>query len=150
MDPLRYTMDLPAPRDRVWDAWTRPGILARWLCLRAEVEPAVGGRYELFWNPDPRRPESDSTIGCRVLSIDRPRLLRFTWRGSDEVADVMNAPGAPVTEVEVRLFPTPDGTRLEVTHSGWGDGPGWERARAWFDRAWSGALEGLRPLLAGG
>jgi uncharacterized protein YndB with AHSA1/START domain len=145
--PLRYTMDLPFPRDRVWDAWTRAENLARWLCLRAVVEPVVGGRYELFWNPDVSRPDSDSTLGCRLLSVDRPRLLRFTWRGADEVADVMNVPGATPTEVEVRLFPTPDGTRLEVLHEGWGDGPGWERARTWFDRAWSGALENLRGHL---
>ncbi len=148
MQPLTYTMDLPVPRDRVWNAWTTSAGLASWLCLRAEVEPVVGGRYELFWNPDATRPESDSTLGCRVLSVDRPRLLRFTWRGADEVADVMNVPGAPVTEVEVRLLPTPDGTRLEISHAGWGDGPGWERARAWFDRAWSGALEQLRTVLA--
>jgi len=150
MESLKYTMDLAVPRDRVWDAWTRPERLAEWLCLRANVEPVVGGRYELFWNPEPSRPESDSTVGCRVLSIDRPRLLRFTWRGSDDVADVMNVDGAPVTEVEVRLGPTPDGTRLTVTHTGWGEGPGWERARAWFDRAWSGALERLRGILAQG
>jgi uncharacterized protein YndB with AHSA1/START domain len=148
MHPLTYTMDLPVPRDRVWTAWTTPGGLASWLCLRAEVEPVVGGRYELFWNADTTRPDSDSTLGCRVLSVDWPRLLRFTWRGADEVADVMNVPGAPVTEVEVRFFPTPDGTRLEIVHSGWADGPGWERARTWFDRAWSGALEQLRTVLA--
>jgi uncharacterized protein YndB with AHSA1/START domain len=145
--PLRYTSDLACPRDRVWDAWTRADDLARWLCLRAVVEPVVGGRYELFWNPDASRPDSDSTLGCRLLAVDRPRLLRFTWRGADEVADVMNAIGTAPTEVEVRLFPTPDGTRLEVLHEGWGDGSDWERARAWFDRAWSGALEALRGHL---
>lgn len=150
MDPLTYTMDLAVPRDRVWEAWTRPERLTAWLCLRANVEPVVGGRYELFWNPDPAKPEHDSTIGCRVLSVDRPRLLRFSWRGANEVAAVMNRPDAPVTEVEVRLSPTPDGTRLTLVHSGWADGPDWERARAWFDRAWSGALERLRTTLAQG
>ncbi|MBI4702832.1 MAG: SRPBCC domain-containing protein [Deltaproteobacteria bacterium] len=132
----------------MWTVLTTNDGLASWLCLRADVEPVVGGRYELFWNPDPARPESDSTIGCRVLAIDRPRLVRFTWRGSDAVAGVMNAPGAPVTEVEIHLFPTLDGTRLELTHCGWGDGPGWEGARVWFDRAWNGALQGLRKMLA--
>ena len=51
-----------------------------------------------------------------------------------------------VTEVMVRLFPALGATRLEVTHSGWGDGPDWERARTWFDRAWAGSLEKLRTL----
>ena len=118
--------------------------LGAWLCLRANVEPRVGGAYELFWNPDESRPDHDSTIGCRVLSIDRPRLLAFSWRGSDEVADVMNVEGAPQTSVTVQLLPRPSGTRLVVVHEGWGEGDGWARARAWFDRAWSGALERLR------
>lgn len=138
-------MDIPVGRDRVWDHWTRAEELSSWLCLHANVEPRVGGPYELFWNPD--RPESDSTIGCRVLSVDHPRLLQFTWRGSDEVADVMNTPGVPATEVKVELFPTPWGTRLELTHSGWGDGPDWARAREWFERAWYATFEKLRGVL---
>ena len=148
MDDLEYKMDLAATRDLVWDAWATPEGLTSWLCLRANVDPVVGGAYELFWNPDESQPESNSTIGCRVLSIDRPRLLQFTWRGSDEVADVMNVPGAPVTEVKVELLPTLDGTRLEVTHLGWDDGPEWKRARDWFDNTWSAALEKLRATIS--
>jgi uncharacterized protein YndB with AHSA1/START domain len=147
MDTLEYSLDVAAGRDAVWDAWTTAEGLTSWLCLRARVEPVVGGRYELFWCEDESRPESDSTLGCRVLSIDRPRLLEFTWRGSDAVADVMNVEGAAETAVRVVLKPTPTGTRLEVVHYGWGDGPGWQDARSWFDRAWQGALEQLRARL---
>lgn len=143
MEPLAYERDVPATRDRIWELFTTEAGLASWLCLRARVEPVVGGAYELFWNPDSSKPESDSTLGCTLLTVDRPRLLVFTWRGADAVADVMNVEGAPVTQVTVALTPGPGGTRLRLTHEGWGDGPGWERARAWFDRAWTGALEGL-------
>jgi len=148
MEPLRYELDLAATRDRVWDLFTTADGLASWLCLRARVEPRVGGAYELFWNPDPKRPDSDSTLGCRVLTIDRPRLLSFSWRGADEVADVMNADGVAPTEVTVELRPRPTGTRIFLIHDGWGDGEGWERARGWFDRAWRGALDQLRDLVA--
>ncbi len=143
MEPLQYVLDLPAGRDRVWRMWTTPEGLCSWLCLRADVEPRVGGPFELFFNPDESKPESDSTIGCKVLSVDQPRLLVFDWRGADEVAEVMNAPDAPPTQCQVELLPRPTGTRLRLTHSDWGDGPGWEEARAWFDRAWSDALERL-------
>jgi uncharacterized protein YndB with AHSA1/START domain len=147
MKPLRFTLDVPTPRDRVWEALTTAEGLASWLCLRARVEPEIGGACELFWDPDESHPERDSTLGCTFLSVDEPRLLEFTWRGSEAVADVMNVPGAAQTQVKVELRPTLDGTRLELTHSGWGDGPGWERARAWFDRAWGGALQALRTRL---
>jgi len=149
MEPLRFTIDLPAGRDPVWEAFTTADGLAAWLCLRARVEPEVGGAYELFWDPDESHPERDSTLGCTVLSIDQPRLLEFTWRGAEAVADVMNVPGAAQTQVKVELRPTLDGTRLELTHSGWGEGPGWERARTWFERAWGGALQALRARLGG-
>jgi uncharacterized protein YndB with AHSA1/START domain len=146
MESLRYELDLPASRDTVWDLWTTAEGLTQWLCLRANVQPVVGGPYELFWNPDASKPDSDSTLGCRILSIDRPRLLGFSWRGADQVAGVMNAPDAPQTRVEVTLTPRPLGTRLNLVHQGWGHGPEWAQARAWFDRAWSGALEKLLTL----
>ena len=146
MEPLIYRMNLVHPRDRIWALWTTPAGLTSWLCRRANVEPVVGGPFELFWNPDETKPESDSTLGCRVLSVDHPRLLEFSWRGADEVADVMNIEGAPQTQVKVELFPTLEGMRLEVTHHGWGDGADWKRARAWFDRAWQNALEELRRV----
>jgi uncharacterized protein YndB with AHSA1/START domain len=148
METLRFTVEVPAPRDRVWEAFATADGLASWLCLRACVEPEIGGAYELFWDPDESHPERDSTLGCTVLSVDEPRLLEFTWRGSEAVADVMNAPGAAQTQVKVELRPTLDGTRVDLTHSGWGDGPGWERARAWFEKAWGGALQALRTHLA--
>jgi uncharacterized protein YndB with AHSA1/START domain len=150
MEPLDYELVLPAPRDEVWRAFTTPDGLTQWLAPRARVEAVVGGPYELFWAPPEAPPESNSTLGCRVLSVDPPRLLRFTWRGSDEVADVMNAPGAPVTEVTVALTPALDGTRLRLTHAGWGEVADWARARAWFDAAWTNALRALRAHLGGG
>lgn len=146
MEPLRFERELAAPRDVVWKAVATGDGVTRWLCPRAHVEPVVGGAYELFWNPD--RPESDSTLGCRVISLSYPRLLQVTWRGSDAVADVMNGPDAPRTEVKVELSPTLDGTRLVLVHSGWGSGAGWERARAWFEAAWRSALERLPAAVA--
>jgi len=148
LDPIRVRVDLPVARDQVWEAFATAAGLASWLCLRARVEPEIGGAYELFWDPDESHPERDSTLGCTILSIDEPRLLEFTWRGSEAVADVMNAPGVLPTQVRVELRPTLEGTRVEVVHSGWGEGPGWERARAWFENAWRVALVALRARLA--
>jgi uncharacterized protein YndB with AHSA1/START domain len=148
MEPLVFERMIAAARDEVWLALTTAAGLTSWLCRRARVEPVVGGAFELYWNPDETRPESDSTIGCRVLAVDPPRLLTFTWRGADEVADVMHAVGAPVTQVTVELRPRPTGTRLLLTHAGWGAGPGWDRARAWFARAWEDALARLEERFA--
>ena len=94
---LCYEMDLPTPRDRVWEACTRGGTL-----------PCAG----------------------EVLFEDRPRLLHLGE--SDESSSVT-----------VRLFPTLDGTRLEVIHEVACD----LSTRDRLDRRWQAALESLRIAL---
>ena len=34
----------------------------------------------------------------------------------------------------------PKQTRLRFTHLGWGEGPDWDAAYAYFDRAWGGVV----------
>jgi uncharacterized protein YndB with AHSA1/START domain len=141
MRDLSYQLVLPAQRERVWWAWTTEEGLAGWLCQRAEVEPFVGGQYELHLDvgdPGPREPE----LRCQVLSIDHPRLLHLLWRGPDEIE-----PEAGATEVRVRLFPTLDGTRLEITHACTEPDPGWEEARAALERMWIDSLERLQVVV---
>lgn len=141
MRPLSYELELPARRERVWWAWTTEEGLAGWLCRHAEVEPFVGGRYELFLDERlgaHREPE----LRCQVLSIDHPRLLQLLWRGPDE-SDLE----AGETEVRVRLFPTLDGTRLEITHSCCEQTDGWEDTRAALERLWIDSLERLQVVV---
>jgi len=52
--------DFDAPRDLVWDAYTKPELLTRWLGVRGgwtfpvcEVDLQVGGKYRWVWRgPD--------------------------------------------------------------------------------------------------
>jgi uncharacterized protein YndB with AHSA1/START domain len=46
-----------------------------WLCKKANIESRIGGAYELFW--EPREPEIDRTISCRVTACEVGRLLAF-------------------------------------------------------------------------
>ena len=52
--------------------------LEKWLTQVADVEPKVGGKYELFWNPQDR--ENDSTIGCKILALQPNKFLSFEWK----------------------------------------------------------------------
>jgi uncharacterized protein YndB with AHSA1/START domain len=121
---IHYVMDLAAPRDRVWQAWTTSEGLAAWLCREATVEPAVGGRVLLSWDT--------GAVSCRVLSIDRPRLLLLGWPSDSGLAEVC-----------LQLRPTLDGTRLELTLSGLESGAAHELA----DRTWQHGLERLRAVV---
>lgn len=73
------------------------------------LEPRVGGRlFEQF----------ETSTGTRVLQTgevkvwDPPARLVFEWRA-------VNFAPSDKTEVEVRFEPTPSGTLVTLTHSGW-------------------------------
>ena len=112
------------PVDRVFEAWVKPDMLERWLTRKAVVEAAVGGAYELFWEPE--RPEHNSTLGCRITDIVPNSELSFNWRGPEEHEEIMG----DETQVFVRLEPCEGGTLLRFVHTGWGAGAHWEKARA--------------------
>ena len=128
-----------SPR-RAFEQFTANKNLERWLTQVADVEPKVGGKYELFWNPDDK--ENDSTIGCKVLVISKDRVLCFEWKGPQLFKHFMNNT-KPLTCVTVFFNPCSKGTEVHLLHTGWGDSPEWEDAREWFDKAWKNALSRL-------
>jgi uncharacterized protein YndB with AHSA1/START domain len=74
----------------------------------------------------------ESTVDGEYIEVDPPRRLVYTWRPSwDDYA---------VTTVQYELQPTATGTRLLVTHTGFGDramaaagtGEGWKRVLEWM------------------
>ncbi len=65
-------IDIAAPLDKVWAAWTTKAETERWLAPRANVVFSEGGAYEFFWDENPER---DSTLGCTLCSTGK-RTLR--------------------------------------------------------------------------
>ncbi|BAS27672.1 SRPBCC family protein [Limnochorda pilosa] len=147
MEPIERELTIAAPLEWVWWAWTGPERITRWFAPEARIEPHVDGAFELFWNPTDH--DHDSTKGCTVTALEPMRMLGFTWRGPDHLAEVMNH-GDALTQVLVRLEAEPSGTRVHVTHGGWGDGEGWSRARQWHEAAWDQVLGSLKTSLEGG
>jgi uncharacterized protein YndB with AHSA1/START domain len=93
---LRRTYN--APIEDVWDAVTNPERVSRWF-LPLSGEYRVGGHYQLEGN-----------AGGTILACDAPRRLRVTWVFGEPASD------ADVSEVEVRLTPSGEGTSLELEH----------------------------------
>jgi uncharacterized protein YndB with AHSA1/START domain len=123
--------------DQAFKQFTNNEDLEVWLAMRADVEPKVQGKYELFWRPED--PQNDSTIGCKIKAIDPGRLLSFNWKGPEQFKAFMNE-SDPLTHVTISFIPqgTPENPETEVhlIHSGWGSSPDWQEAKAYFDRAW--------------
>jgi uncharacterized protein YndB with AHSA1/START domain len=75
-----------APRRLVFDAWTKPELLRRWLGVRAgwtmavcEVDLRVGGSYRYVW----RGPDGDMGMGGVYREIVRPERIVCTEKFDD-------------------------------------------------------------------
>ncbi len=120
--------------------FTENRLLESWLTKVAEVEAKVGGKYELFWEPDDR--ENNSTIGCRVTAIQPNKFISFEWRSPKQFKHFANN-ADPLTHVTIFFIKVGDSTEIHLIHSGWRQTPEWEEARVWQDQAWAAAFQNL-------
>jgi uncharacterized protein YndB with AHSA1/START domain len=82
LQTLRLTRRFDAAPERVFDAWTDPKLVARWLFTSptseshtAELDVTVGGR----WKITDRRDGVDYTAIGEYRVIDRPHRLVFSF-----------------------------------------------------------------------
>ncbi len=103
--PYTASVHIDADPDRVFDYFTRPEAIVRWMGDYAMLDPTPGGQFTLDINGVPVR--------GRYLAIDRPRRLLLSWghAGSDRLP-----PGA--STLEVTLTPRDGGTTVTIVHAG--------------------------------
>jgi uncharacterized protein YndB with AHSA1/START domain len=103
-ESIEFDFDLHASPEKVWRALTDPALLAEWLLPVVEGKLESGAAFTFKTQP---YPGWDGTVNCRVLEIEAPRKIRYTW-------DV------PFLETVVTftLTPTESGTRLSLVQSG--------------------------------
>lgn len=91
-DTIVVECDLPEPPEKVWRALTTPELVAQWLT-----------------------PDEGASIECHVLEARQNRLLRYSWRDTDESGD---GGGSVDSIVTFELGRTPvGGTRLRIIHT---------------------------------
>lgn len=141
---IHLSVILKCSPHKAFEMFTIDEHLEKWLTTSANVEPKIGGRYELFWNPEDK--ENDSTIGCKVLAICPDKFLTFEWKGAKQFKHFMNNV-RPLTSVTVLFIPFQDSTEVHLLHTGWRDTAEWEEARQWFGKAWGNALAELNSYV---
>jgi uncharacterized protein YndB with AHSA1/START domain len=141
------TVTLNSSVESAFEMFTVNDNLESWLTAKADVEPVVSGKYELFWEPDD--PKNNSTIDCKILAIEPVHYLNFEWKGPDQFKHFMNN-ARPLTNVTV-IFMAKGDHRAGVTliHTGWRDSAEWNQARVYFENAWNRAFDNLENYVNG-
>ncbi len=143
----------------VYRVWTTEEGVKSFFAPKAHIGTKPGDEYTIMFFPQ-EDPEGlvHGTKGARILEFEPGRRLAFEWvtfAGDEEKGD--HAP--PYAEPRLRnAFPLPtwveltftpvtgetNRTLVRFTHSGFGNGPLWEKSFHWFETAWAGVLRSLK------
>ncbi|MGH3274547.1 MAG: SRPBCC family protein [Streptosporangiaceae bacterium] len=102
-EPVTATVYIDAPPERVYEFFTRPEAIVRWMGEYALLEPESGGQFTVNVTGAPVR--------GRFLHVDPPHRLVISWgyAGSDRLP-----PGA--STVEVHIIADGTGSRVDLEH----------------------------------
>jgi uncharacterized protein YndB with AHSA1/START domain len=123
---LKIQRLLPGPIERVWAYLTLSDQRRKWMAS-GEMELKVGAPFELTWrhdelsDPPGQRPAgmgAEHKMQSRIVEVDPPRKLVFTWDGGSEVSFELEPKGGDVLLTVIhRRLPTRS-MRLGVS-AGW-------------------------------
>lgn len=144
MDKIIHSkIKLTCSQQQSFEMFTKSSKVQTWLAEIADIEPHVGGKYELFWDAENKK--SNSTLGCKITAMEKNKLLCFEWKGPAQFAHFMNT-AEPLTQVSVFFIPDHNdrSTEIHLIHTGWRSGEDWEKSRLWFASVWANALNSLK------
>ena len=131
---------VPVGLDAAWAAWTTRDGITSFFAPDAVVDAKVGGAFHIHINPlaEPGMKGADE---MRFLAVQPKQMITFDWNAPPHLPEAR----AQRTVVIVR-FAAVDEQRTRVTlhHVGWGTGGEWDKAYAYFDRAWGSVLANMK------
>jgi uncharacterized protein YndB with AHSA1/START domain len=104
---LTFQRTFPHPRGKVWRALTDPIALGIWL-METNFAPEIGRAFEMYC--DDGHGSIDRYL-CKLLAIEPQHRMVWSW-----VLDGHQASGETI--IEFRVAEVPEGTSLEIRHSG--------------------------------
>lgn len=113
--------EFPHPPQKLWRALTQSDLLAQWL-LGNDFQPTLGHEFQFRASA---MPQWDGLISCKVLALDPPSRLSYTWSALGLESVVL-----------FTLTPIENGTHLRMEQSGFpvdqnqaynGANYGWQR-----------------------
>jgi uncharacterized protein YndB with AHSA1/START domain len=129
-----------ATLDQAWDAWTTREGITSFFVPDARIEPRVGGAFHIYFDPT-AEPGMKGADDMRFMALQPKKMLSFDWNAPPSLPEVRKQRSFVV----VRFEPVNERqTRVLLHHTGWGDGGEWDKAYAYFDRAWGHVLSSLK------
>jgi uncharacterized protein YndB with AHSA1/START domain len=138
---VRIERSFNAPAEDVFDAWTSPEVMRRWLhpgsdwgTPVAEVDLRVGGKVRVVM----RRPDgTQAEARGQYTLLDRPRRLAMTWTFDDDPSNEQL--------IELSFSESQGSTTVLLVNSRISS----EERRDAQDWGWRGCFNELERLLAG-
>ena len=135
-DDVIHELVVPAPVEQVFDMFTDPRQLVRWIGISADLQPRPGGRFRFEVTPG-------QFCEGQYVVVERPGHLVFTWGWTDPSFGL--PPGTSRVEVTLtRSDQDASQTRLRLVHSGLAGDLG-----LLHDDGWSRFLARLTAAAAG-
>ena len=138
---LEIRRTFAAPRQRVFDAWTRAEELQKWFApgpltaAVAESDLRVGGRYRITM----RAPDgAEHTVSGVYQVVEPPARLVYSWRWEGK-------PSAGESTVTVEFYERGRSTEVVLRHDGLPN----QKEIAEHRQGWNGCLEKLAGLYDG-
>jgi uncharacterized protein YndB with AHSA1/START domain len=144
---IRKQVIVSASVKAVWDAWTTPEGPITFFAPRANIRLAVGGPYELFFDPDAPK-GSQGSEDLKILSFLPMEMLSFEWSAPPQYLTVRKGQR---TWVVVQFYPCGQNeVQVRLTHLGWKKGDEWDKVFQYFKHAWDIVLGRLEHRFSTG
>jgi uncharacterized protein YndB with AHSA1/START domain len=137
-DAIVREVHIDATPETVFEFFTDPRKLTRWLATEATLDPRPGGVCNQVHTGDEQEPGPFEMRG-HFVEVSPPERVVFTWGFTNP--EVRVPPDSSV--VEVTLRPEDGGTRLRLVHRGL---PASELPS--HEAGWTGMLERLATVVA--
>jgi uncharacterized protein YndB with AHSA1/START domain len=116
-DRIERKLILPVPRERVWDAITKPEHLTHWLGMVSDMDFRVGGAIHFTWENE------RSPYAGRIEVIEPAHRFAFRWPSYAVGHPKVTFATVPSTLVEITLEERAEGTQLTLVESGFASLP---------------------------
>ncbi len=129
---IRLEIVVNAPVEKVWQAWTTRAGIQSFFAPDCNIDLRVLGKYEILFAPQ-------APAGLRgaednlILAIQERKMFAFTWDAPPDFPVIRKQR----TSVVLRFTRIDQNkTKVDLTHSGWGEGDEWNKVYNYFIVAW--------------